>query len=178
MRSLQTKGRIIRRRSFLFIIPLALILAFAFSSCGSNGGTGAGGSTPTSAPTTAATPTIPIVGTADGCPNTTVVNTPQSKPDVVILATNSGTVTAHNGNLIEVRLPFGQRWSGPTTSQGILQLQQPAGYASQADKVCIWRFVAQGTGTQVLNFAARAICVTGQLCPQYVVNRQFTVDVK
>jgi len=175
MRSLHNRGRIIRRRSFFFIIPFVLILTFVLASCGSNGGTGAGGSTSTSAPQT---PVPTSAGAAEGCPNTATVSSPQSKADVIIIVTTSGTVTAHNGNLIEVRLPFGQRWSGPTTSQGILQLQQPAGYASQTDKVCIWRFIAQGTGTQVLNFSARAICQKGLLCPQYVVNRPFTVDVK
>src|SRR5438105_4292450 len=123
MRSLRTRSRIIRRRSFFFIIPFVFILTLVLASCGSNGGTGAGGSTPTPAPKT---PVSIGAGTAEGCPNSTIVNSPQSKPDVTILATTTGTVTAHNGNLIEVRLPFGQRWGGPTTSQGVLQLQQPA----------------------------------------------------
>lgn len=175
MCSLQTRGRISRRRSFFLIIPFVFILALAFASCGSNGGTGAGSSTPTSAPQT---PVPTTAGTSEGCPSITTVSGSQSKPDVTITATTSDTVTAHNGNLIEVRLPFGQRWSGPTTSQGILQLQQPVGYASQTDKVCIWRFIAQGTGTQTLTFSARAICQKGQLCPQYVLNRQFTIVVK
>lgn len=175
MRSLQSRGGIIRRRSFFLIISFVFILAFVFASCGSNGGTGAGGSTPTPA---SKTPVPTSAGTSEGCPSTATVSGAQSKPDVIIMATTTGTVTAHNGNLIEVRLPFGQRWSGPTTSQGILQLQQPAGYASQTDKACIWRFTARGTGTQTLTFTGRAICQQGQLCPQYVLSRQFTIDVK
>jgi len=175
MRSLQTRGRIIRRRWFFLIIPFVFILALAFASCGSNGGTGAGGSTPTPAPQT---PVPTSAGTSEGCPSIATVSGSQSKPDVIITATTTDTVTAHNGNLIEVRLPFGQRWSGPTTSQGILQLQQPAGYASQTDKGCIWRFIAQGTGTQTLTFSGHAICRQGQLCPQYVLSRQFTIAVK
>ena len=175
MRSLQIRGRIIQHRSFFLIIPFVFILALAFASCGSNGGTGAGGSTPTPAPKT---PVATSAGTSEGCPSTATISGTPSKPDVTILATTSDTVIAHNGNLIEVRLPFGQSWSGPTTSQGVLQLQQPAGYASQTDKACIWHFIAQGTGTQTLTFSAHAICQKGQLCPMYVLSRQFTVDVK
>ena len=175
MPSLRTRSRIIRHRSFFFIIPFVFILAFILASCGSKGGTGAGGSTPTPEPQT---PVPTSAGATEGCPNATTVNSPQSKPDVTIMLTTTGNVTAHNGNLIEVRLPYGQRWSGPNTSQGILQLQQPAGYAFQTDKVCIWHFIAQGTGTQTLTFSARPICEKGKLCPQYIVNRQFTVDVK
>jgi hypothetical protein len=108
-----------------------------------------------------------------------VVNPPQNKPNVTVLLKNSNsTITAHNGDLIEVRLPFGQQWSGPTTSQGGLQLQTPAGYALNSDKVCIWRFIAQGSGMTQLTFSAKAICQKGQLCPQYVLNVPFSIDVK
>jgi len=176
--SRQGSSHIIRRQSFLFIVPLALILAFTFAACGSNGGTTTGaGSTPTSTP--APIKTIGLTGTPQSCPNGTAVNPPQNKPNVTIQLTNrNSTIIAHNGDLIEVRLPFGQQWNGPTTSQGVLQLQPPAGYALSTDKVCIWRFVAQGTGTTQLNFSARAICTKGQLCPQYILSVPFTVDVK
>jgi hypothetical protein len=108
-----------------------------------------------------------------------VVNPPQNKPNVTVLLKNSNsTITAHNGDLIEVRLPFGQQWSGPTTSQGELQLQTPAGYALNSDKVCIWRFIAQGSGMTQLTFSAKAICQKGQLCPQYVLNVPFSIVVK
>ena len=174
----QSSSHIIQRRSFLFIVPLALILTFAFAACGSNGGTSTGaGSTPTSAPTPVKT--VGVAGTSQGCPNATVVNPPQNKPNVTIELTNkNSTITAHSGDLIEVRLPFGQQWNGPTTSQGVLQLQNPAGYALSTAKVCIWRFVAQGTGTTQLDFSARAICTKGQLCPQYILMVPFTIDVK
>jgi len=174
--SRQGSDYIIRRRSFLFLVPLALVLAFVLAACGSNGGTitGAGPtSTPTSRPTTVS------VATPEGCPNNAAVNPPQNKPNVTVLLKNSNsTITAHNGDLIEVRLPFGQQWSGPTTSQGELQLQTPAGYALNSDKVCIWRFIAQGSGTTQLTFSAKAICQKGQLCPQYILNVPFTIAVK
>ena len=176
--SRQGSDYIIQRRSFLFLVPLALVLAFVLAACGSNGGTSTGaGSTPTPAPTSK--PTTVSSGTPQGCPNSAVVNPPQNKPNVTLLLKNSNsTIIAHNGDLIEVRLPFGQQWNGPTTSQGALQLQTPAGYALNSDKVCVWRFIVQGTGTTELTFSAKAICQKGQLCPQYILNVPFTIDVK
>jgi len=157
-------------------MPLALVLALVLAACGSNGGTSTGAgptSTPTSKPTTVSS------ATTEGCPNSAVANPPQSKPNVTVQLKNSNsTITAHNGDLIEIRLPFGQQWNGPTTSQGRLQLQTPAGYALSSDKVCIWRFIAQGTGTTQLTFSAKAICQKGQLCPQYILNVPFTINVK
>ena len=169
------QGHIIRRRSFLFLVPLILALAFVLAACGSNGGTTTGaGSTPTSAPTT-----VKGTGTSFGCPNNTAMNSAQSKPNVTVqLKDSRSTITAHSGDLIEVRLPFGQQWNGPTGSQGALQLQSPAGYALMSAKVCIWRFVAQGSGTTQLNFVAKAICKKGALCPQYILDVPFTISVK
>jgi hypothetical protein len=96
----------------------------------------------------------------------------------VLKTSNSNkAVTAHQGDVIEVQLPFGQLWNGPTTSQGVLQLQTPYGYASQTANSCIWRFIAQGTGTTQLNFYGRAMCKKGQMCPQYVVSVPFNIHV-
>ena len=173
--SRQGSCHIIRRQSFLFLVPLALALTFVIAACGPNGGTTTGaGSTPTSAPTS-----VKTLGTPYGCPNNTVVNSAPSKPNVVVQLQNSkSTITAHIGDLIEVRLPFGQQWGGPTASQGVLQLQTPSGYALMSDKVCIWHFIAQSTGTTQLNFSAKPICKKGLLCPQFVLDVPFTIDVK
>jgi len=164
------------RQSIFLIIPLTLILAFVLAACGSNGGTTTGApssSTPTTAPTTVNT------AAARGCPAGVVANPPQT-PANVIVQFGSGThvVTAHSGDVIEFLLPFGQRWSGPTTSQGVLQLQTPYGYAATAAKACVWRFVAVNSGTTQLNFSGRAICVKGAMCPMYVLLAHFTVNVK
>ncbi len=181
MRKLLINGRIIRRQSFLFIAPLVLILVFVLSACGANGGTTTGSgstatTTPTSAPTTA---TGTTTGTTTGCPSNAVVNPSQATPNVIIKLSNSnGTVTAHNGDLIEVRLPFGQQWSLPVTPGNILQLQTPSGYALTAAKVCIWHFIAKGTGTAQLTFSAKAICKPGQMCPLYIMQVPFTIVVK
>src|SRR5437879_7640212 len=171
-----SRGEIIRRQSFLFIVPLTLVLAFLLAACGSNGGTstGAGSTTPTSAPTS-----VTSKGTLEGCPSSAVVNPSAAKPNVIINMKNSNsTISAHNGDLIEVRLPFNEKWMGPTTSQGVLELQAPAGYALSSDKVCIWHFVAKGIGTTTLTFSGRAICKAGQMCPMYIMNVPFTIDVK
>src|SRR5947208_13944213 len=150
--SRQGSDYIIRRRSFLFLVPLALVLAFVLAACGVNGGTTTGAgptSTPTSRPTTVS------IATPEGCPNNAAVNPPQNKPNVTVLLKNSnGTITAHNGDLLEVRLPFGQQWSGPTTSQGRLQSQTLAGYAFNPDMVCIWRFIAYGGAMTQLTLPA------------------------
>jgi hypothetical protein len=167
-------GRVIRRQSFSFIVPLVLL--FILAACGSNTTTGAG-STPTSAPGSGAT-TAPGK-TTGGCPNSAVVTPAQKVPNVTLhLANSHSTTSAHQGDLIEVQLPFGQMWSGPTTSQGTLELQSPYGYASPTLKMCIWQFVAKGAGTVHLNFSGRPICLPGQLCPQYIQAVPFIVEVK
>lgn len=171
-------SRVIRRQSFSFIVPLVLflVLLFTLAACGANGATGAG-STPTSAPTTG-TPTAPGKIT-NGCPNSAVATSPQKTPNVTLHVANGNSITtAHKGDLIEVQLPFGQQWAGPTASQGVLELQTPSGYASTTLKMCIWQFIAQGTGTSQLRFTGRAICGAGQLCPQYIQSVPFTVEVK
>lgn len=171
-------SRVIRRQSLSFIVPLALLLALVstLAACGANTTTGAG-STPTSAPTSGAT-TAPGKAT-NGCPTGTVATPPQKTPNVTLHMGNSNsTATAHTGDLIEVQLPFGHQWSGPTTSQGALELQSPSGYASPTLKMCIWQFIAQGTGASQLNFTGRPICAKGQLCPQYILNVPFTIEVK
>ena len=164
-----------RRKSLWLIISLATALAFILTACGTNSSSG---SSSTSTGTTPAPIATSIVNTR-GCPSNTVVGTTSSAANVVLKTSTSNTaVTAHQGDVIEIQLPFGQLWNGPTTSQGVLQLQTPYGYASQTANSCIWRFTAQGTGTTQLNFYGRAMCKKGQLCPQYVISVPFSIHVK
>jgi hypothetical protein len=154
--------------SFGFIIMLA--------ACGqASGGTGAtgGGAVPTPVPTA-----VKGYGTAYGCPSDMVVSGIQKANVTVQAMTIKGNVAANTGDIIEVHLPFGQKWNGPTTSLGVLQLQDPAGYALKADRTCIWRFQAKASGSTALNFTGRAICSPGKMCPLYVESVSFTVDVK
>src|SRR5437588_10906360 len=163
----------VRRKSFLLIVALATLLTFMLAACGTHTGAGTG-STPPSAPTT-----VPGYGTSNGCPSDAVVSTAPAAPNVTVKSSNNNaTVNAHVGDVIEVDLPFGVVWTGPMTSQGVLQLQTPAGYAWKASKMCVWRFVAQGVGTSQVTFFGRAMCKKGQLCSQYITRLPFTFSVK
>ena len=100
---------IVSRRSLLLIVSLTF---FVLAACGPNRGVGSGaGSTPTPTPTT-----IQGEGTAYGCPsNTVVTTTPPAANLTVNLTDANSTVTAHVGDVIEIQLPFGLSWAGPTT---------------------------------------------------------------
>ena len=161
------------RRTFFLVGSLITILAFLLAACGTN----------TGSPSTTSTGSAPVTPTTvvntNGCPSSTVVGTAPTPAKVVLKSTNSNTtVTAHVGDVIEVDLPFGQSWTGPTASQGVLQLQTPAGFALTTSKMCVWRFTAQSTGTTVLKFYGKAICKPGELCPQYIMALPYTILVK
>lgn len=164
-----------RRRLILFCSILMLILTLA--ACGSKvGTTGAGGGqTLTPSP---ASGLVKGYGTSVGCPSDMVVSNAPTKANVLIQLTNmDNTVTTHVGDIIEVRLPFGHKWRGPGTALHGLELQPPAGYAWKADSVCIWRFVAKGTGTTQLLFQSQPLCKPGEMCPMYITAIPFTVVV-
>src|SRR5437879_462050 len=148
-----TKG--IRHYWFLSICSLAL--ATLLVACGgatssasgsnSSGGSSQGSSGGSTSRGTSST-TVASSGTANGCPSNAVVTNESGKVSVIVKPTQMNqTISAHNGDIIEIQLPFGHKWTGPTTSQGILQIQGPAGYASKSANACVWRFVAKGTGT-------------------------------
>jgi hypothetical protein len=170
MHSIQTN----RRPSLLLITLLvSVLLTFVLAACGTNSGTTTGSSpSPTATTTSGFNPT-------NGCPSNVTVNTPPPTASVTVKVNNANsTITAQNGDVIEIELPFGHVWSGPTTSQGKLELQPPAGYASTATSMCVWRFTAKGAGTTQLNFTSRALCKKGQMCPQYILVVPFTIVVK
>ena len=173
---------------------IVLLLLFTLAACGtpagssgqtSGSGSTAGGSTPASTPTPThsqgGSGTQNGTGTAaTGCPNPTNV-TAQPSPASVVLTTagaNAPTATVKKGEVVEIDLPFGHNWSGPASTQRLLTMQQPSGYASQAKHACVWRFVASSSGTTEINFTGRPICQKGQLCPMYVMDASFTVTVQ
>jgi hypothetical protein len=163
----------VSQKLLFLMISLATLLPFMLTACGPIGGPGSGsGSTPT--------PTSTVgYGTAHGCPSDTVVAPTQPAANVTVkLSDANTTITVPVGDVLEVQLPFGLRWTGPTISGSGLQLQTPAGYASTATGMCIWRFHALRAGTTHLTFSARAICKPGQACPQFVLAVPFTVVVK
>ena len=167
--------KIQRSQKQLVLFCSVLVLIFMLAACGSNAGTTGGGQTPT--PTSSPTKGY---GTSVGCPSNAVVNSAPTKANVIMqLANMNSTISAHVGDVIEVRLPFGHKWNGPgIAALHGLQLQQPAGYAWKAENVCIWRFVAQGTGTTQLLFQSQALCKPGEMCPMYITAVPFTVVVK
>lgn len=166
--------------SSLLVLSL-LFLTCLVVACGSNtgssstGGAGSTGSTPVKASPTA----VKGYGSAQGCPSDLVVSTAPPTANVVVkqLSANTSTI-AHAGDVIEVRLPFGHKWSGPTASQGNLEIQQPSGYAWKSDSVCVWRFVAKSAGTTTLSFTSRALCKPSQMCPMYIAEIPLTITVK
>lgn len=168
MRSVQS----LQRRTWFALSSILVLLVFALAACGSNT---SGGS-----PTTGAgsTPTPPTSARVYGCPGTVMTTTPSPAKIVLKQSDSNTTITAQVGDVVEVDLPFGQTWSGPTTSQGELQLQGPAGYAVTASKMCVWRFTAQGTGTTQVEFYGRAMCQKGQMCPLYIMRIPYTIVVK
>ncbi len=160
------------QKPLFLLVSLAMLLTFVLAACG---GTGPGiGSTPTPAPTT-----VQGYGTAHGCPSDAVVTPAPPAANVTVkLSDANDAVTAHVGDVIEIQLPFGLRWTGPTISGSGLQAQTPVGYASTALGMCIWRFSASHAGTTHLTFFARAMCQKNQFCPQYVLALPFTIMVK
>lgn len=178
---MHTNTRIaVRRKSLWLAISLLLLLTLTLAACGTN--TSSTGSTPggsTSKPAPTATPTQGQAN-ANGCPNNIVVTTQPSAANIVLKGTNSDTtVSAKKGDTIEIDLSFGKHWQGPTSNaQGLLTVQNPSGYAAPAAKACVWRFVASGTGTAHLTFSGRPICEKNQLCPQYVMAVEFTINIK
>ncbi|WP_141727805.1 hypothetical protein [Thermogemmatispora onikobensis] len=174
----------IRCRSWWFVIVPALVaLLVGLSACGTNSTATGAGSQATPSPTKSVpTPTATTVkgyGTSHGCPSDVVVNAPLPAQAVIVKSAQNGqTITVHRGAVVIFELPFGQRWGTPAGSQGVLELQQPAGYASQQAHACIWRYVAQGSGQSEVVFSARPLCQPHQLCPQYVLRLSFTIAVQ
>ncbi len=173
------------RRWLALLVPVFVMGMFTLSACGSNAtGIGTTRTTTGSAPSPiTSTPTL--TGTAastSGCPANEPPagsNVSTEKPDVTIKMGDSNTiVSAKNGNLIEIQLPDTNSWGGPNSSEGNLKLLGTGGYLSVAQNACIWHFMAQDTGKTTLEFSGRPICKKGAVCPHYMVDTTFTIDVK
>ena len=155
------------------LLSILLLVLAVYGPKASSTTTGSGSSSPT--PTT----TSRGYGSIHGCPSDAVVSNAPKQANVIIGNKDiNSTVIAHTGDIIEVRLPFGQKWSGPAFIPSNLQQQQPAGYASTPDNACIWRFVAQSAGVAQLDFYMQALFLNGQICPMFIADMPFTIDVK
>lgn len=178
------------------VVALLLLLTLAAcgtpagsSGLGSNGGNGntgstAGGSNSALTPTPTHSQGGTQTGTSTtvtGCPNPTNVTAQPAVANAVLTSNgaNAPKATIKKGEIVEVDLPFGHNWSGPAgNTQHLLEMQQPAGYASQAKHACVWRFLATASGTTEVNFTGRPICQKGQLCPMYIMDASFTITVQ
>jgi hypothetical protein len=163
----------IQRCCFLSLYLLMLALPLVACSNPTKAIASASASSTSGAASTASNSNKPLTG----CPGNAVASQPGNANIVVTTRQMNQTITAHTGDIIEIQLPLGHKWTGPTTSQGILQLQGPAGYTSQSANACIWRFVAKGPGTVQLMFHSQALCQAGQICPMYITAIPFNFRV-
>lgn len=156
-------------KSPLTLFVSGLMLIFLLAACGAgSSSTGAGSSAPT---------TVKGYGAAYGCPSDAVVPNPRTANVIVNLSQSDTTVNAQVGNVIEIRLPFGSKWTGPVTTQSNLQMLTPAGFANKAVHDCVWQFTAQSAGTTHVTFEKAALCKAGEMCAQYIMNMPFTINV-
>jgi hypothetical protein len=172
-------------RRYWFLSICALIFSIWLVACGSTASTSNSSSSASqsnSSGSTSSSTSSAIVngyGTANGCPSNAVVTGGSSNVNVIVKVSQMNQIIPiHNGDIVEVQLPFGHKWTGPTTSQGILQLQGPAGYASKSANACIWRFVVKGTGRAQLMFHSQALCQAGQVCPMYITAIPFEFNIQ
>ncbi len=165
----------LRQKMCAFIVLFIVISAFVLTACGKN--SSGNGAEPTPSPT----PTPVIVrgyGAAYGCPSDVAVSTAPAPANVTIRPGQGHTTFyAHKGDGIEIQMPFGVAWKGPTTSGEALQLQSPSGYVWKPSNACIWRFVASGVGTVELTFFGSALCKKPILCVPSEIFDAFTVKV-
>jgi len=156
---------------------LIIVFSFVTTACGASADNGAanGSITPTASQKSTA---VADYGTSQGCPNNAIVAAPQKAAITVLDSNKDSKVNAHIGDVIEFQLSFGKKWSGPTASQGVLDLQGPAGYALKSSKACVWVFKAMRAGTTELTFNSQPLCKRGQICPMYIAVLPFTVQVK
>lgn len=163
------------QKKLLLIMFNVVIFAFSLAACGTSSSGTAVSSTPSPTPTFAS---VTGSGSAHGCPSDVVVNSALAPPNVTIQPKQAAIpINVRKGDVLEVQMPFGVMWQGPTMSKGVLQLQQPAGYAWKPSNSCIWRFVAEQTGTIKLHFFGRAICKKLYLCVPSVLDTSFTIKV-
>src|SRR5215469_12174455 len=120
---------VLKRKALLPVVSLVIALAFVLAACGTTTGSGSGstGSSPSPTATTGSTNS-----TSEGCPSNAVVGSKPASNVTVNLKDMNSTVTSQLADIVEVDLPFGHMWNGPTSAQGTLALQQPAGFAWQA----------------------------------------------
>ncbi len=183
MRIYHTTTNIKQSLSPFFLALMLLVVTITVAACGTNAGSSSGGSTGSSSGSGTSSKshaaTVKGYGTAQGCPSDSVVSSAPPAANVVVKQNMTHSpIMAHVGDIIEIQLPFGHKWTGPNASQGNLEIQQPAGYAWKTDNICVWRFIAKAAGTTKLDFHLQALCKKGEMCPMYIAVVPFTITVK
>jgi len=141
---------------------VAALLLLGLAGCGVSSTNTGGAGNVASIPTGGATKGV----THPVCPDTTTTVSWSSATSAQLsLAQPRATVTV--GQSVEVALPANLQWTySPTSGQGIVQLQQPAGYYDASRQSCIWRFVTLAKGQATLAYSRIAVCVPGTKCSQ------------
>jgi len=159
--------------SGICLLALILLLDACGGAIASGGSASSGGGSATPVPTS-----VKGYGTSNGCPSDAVVSSTSPANVTANISSPDQTVSAHNGDMIEIHFPFGRKWAGPGSIPSILQLQQPSGYAQKSDNMCVWRFAAKGTGQAQLAFESQPLCKSGVACPMYVVAYPVTINIQ
>ncbi len=141
------------------------------AACGS-GGSSVGG-TPTHTPTS----------TGNGCPSKLIPVDSPRPPDIVLTqqsdpGSNVKTVSAAQGQTIEIRLPASFTWQLSRGTPGpVLEMANPAGWYNSTLRACIWRFGAASAGTVQLEFAGGLACEPGKVCPALAAVALYKITV-
>jgi len=165
----------LRHKKCVSLALFAVICAFVLAGCGPRRSTAGAAPTPSPIPTAG---TVRGYGAAFGCPSDVVVRTAPAAANFTLRrGQGPTTITIQSGDVMEVQLPFGIAWRGPTTSAGVLELQYPSGYAWKPSNACIWRFVARRAGAVELTFFGTALCKKPTLCAPSEIISAFTIQV-
>src|ERR1700726_237296 len=108
---------VLRQKKVLYTVLFVVVFAFVLAACGTSSSSTATGSTPTTPSSIPTSGTVPGYGTTYGCPSDVVVSAAPAAPDVTVEPNQGSTVfNAHSGDVVEIQMPFGVTWQGPTTS--------------------------------------------------------------
>ena len=164
------------------VLLLALTLTLAFAGCGAGaaGPAGTGGAATSTA--TAGAAHHPGGTAVRPCPGPYGSASDVHPAPAVLLTTSTPnrSAAAHNGDVIQVRLPSTMRWqymSDRSVTGRTVAVLQPAGIEDNALNLCVWNFTAQGTGSASLVFDGSPECDVKVPCAQNIQQLTFTVAV-
>ena len=114
---------VLLQKKVLLSMFFVVIGGFFVAACGASSSSTGGPFTPSPTPTLAM---VPGSGAAYGCPSDVVVSTAPTASDITLEPQQAAvTINVKKGVVLEVHMPFGVAWQGPTTTQGVLQPTSP-----------------------------------------------------